>query len=85
MALCNVPKKVVVNARPHYGGIDGSPPQGDNSLKDHRPMRIRIQTPMESSVRPPKMRTSYPSPALVFVIVGVIVAAFVMFLVVRPH
>jgi len=57
----------------------------DNSLKDHRPKRIRIQPPIESSVRPPKMRTSYPSPALVFVIVGVIVAAFAMFLVFTPH
>jgi hypothetical protein len=53
--------------------------------KNHRLKRIRIQPCMESSVRPPKMRTSYPSPALVFVIVGVIVAAFVMFLVFRPH
>jgi hypothetical protein len=40
---------------------------------------------MELPVRSPEKRTSYPSPALVFVIVGVIAAAFVMFLVFRPH
>jgi hypothetical protein len=54
-------------------------------LENHRPKRSRIRPSMESPVRPPEQRTSYPSPALVFVIVGVIVAAFVMFLVLGPH
>jgi hypothetical protein len=54
-------------------------------LENHRLKPARIQLCMESSVRPPEKRTSYPSPALVFVIVGIIVVAFVMFLVLRPH
>jgi len=62
-----------------------SPSPCDNPMKDHRLKRIRIQPAMETPVRPPEQRTSYPSPALVFVIVGVIVAAFVMFLVLGPH
>jgi hypothetical protein len=33
---------------------------------------------------PPEKRTSFPSPTLVFIIVGVIAAAFLMFLVFRP-
>jgi hypothetical protein len=44
---------------------------------------IRIQTCMESPTPPPEKRQS-PSPTLVYIIVGVIAAAFVMFLVLRP-
>jgi hypothetical protein len=40
---------------------------------------------MESPIPPPEKRTSFPSPALVYIIVGVIAAAFVMFLVFRPR
>jgi hypothetical protein len=43
------------------------------------------KTGMESPTPPPEKRTSFPSPALVYIIVGVIAAAFVMFLVLRPH
>ena len=43
------------------------------------------KTCMESPTPPPEKRTSFPSPALVYIIVGVIAAAFVMFLVLRPH
>jgi hypothetical protein len=39
---------------------------------------------METPTPPPEMRASFPSPAMVFVIIGIIVAAFVMFLVLRP-
>jgi hypothetical protein len=40
---------------------------------------------MESPVPPPEKRTSFPSPALVYIIVAIIAAAFVMFLVFRPR
>ncbi len=39
---------------------------------------------MEPSVPPPDKNTSFASPTMIFVIVGIIVAAFVMFLVFRP-
>jgi hypothetical protein len=39
---------------------------------------------MEPSVPPPEKGTSLASPTMIFVIVGIIVAAFVMFLVFRP-
>jgi hypothetical protein len=39
---------------------------------------------MEPPIPPPEKRTSFPSPTLVFIIVGVIAAAFLMFLVFRP-
>jgi hypothetical protein len=39
---------------------------------------------MESPISPPEKRTSFPSPTFVFIIVGVIAAAFLMFLVFRP-
>jgi hypothetical protein len=40
---------------------------------------------MESPIPPPDKRTSFPSPTLVFIIVGVIAAAFLMFLVFQPR
>ena len=39
---------------------------------------------MESPIPPPEKRTSFAGPALVFVIVAVIAAAFLMFLVFHP-
>jgi hypothetical protein len=45
---------------------------------------IGIQFTMEPSV-PPEKRTSFPSPAMVYVIVGIIVMAFVLFLILRPR
>jgi hypothetical protein len=39
---------------------------------------------MESPIPPPVKRASFASPAMVFVIVGIIVMAFVLFLVFRP-
>jgi hypothetical protein len=40
---------------------------------------------MDSPTPPPEKRTSFPSPTLVYIIIGVIAAAFVMFLVLRPR
>jgi hypothetical protein len=39
---------------------------------------------MESSVPPPEKRTAFSGPAMVYVIVGIIVMAFVLFLILRP-
>jgi uncharacterized membrane protein YgaE (UPF0421/DUF939 family) len=39
---------------------------------------------MGPSVTPPEKRTSFASPTMAYVIVGIIVAAFVLFLVLRP-
>jgi hypothetical protein len=39
---------------------------------------------MDSPVLPPEKRTSFASPAMVFVIVGIIVATFVLFLILHP-
>jgi hypothetical protein len=39
---------------------------------------------MESPITPPEKRTSFASPAMVYVIVGIIVMAFVMFILFRP-
>jgi hypothetical protein len=43
-----------------------------------------IQPIMDPSVQPPDKNTSFASPTMIFVIVGIIVAAFVMFLVLHP-
>jgi hypothetical protein len=40
---------------------------------------------MESPIPPPEKRTSFPSPTLLIIIVGVIAAAFLMFLVFTPR
>jgi hypothetical protein len=40
---------------------------------------------MESPIPPPEKRTSFASPAMVYVIVGIIVMAFVLFIVFRPR
>jgi hypothetical protein len=45
---------------------------------------ISHPTIMEPSVPPPEKGTSLASPTMIFVIVGIIVAVFVMFLVLRP-
>jgi hypothetical protein len=39
---------------------------------------------MEPSITPPDKRTSFASPTMVFVIVGIIAATFVFFLVLHP-
>jgi hypothetical protein len=39
---------------------------------------------MEPPVVPPEKRTSFASPAMIFIIVGIIVATFILFLVFRP-
>ena len=39
---------------------------------------------MEPPVTPPDKRTSFASPAMVYVIVGVIVATFALFLILHP-
>jgi hypothetical protein len=39
---------------------------------------------MESHVPPPEKRTGFASPAMVYVIVGIIAATFLFFLVLRP-
>jgi len=39
---------------------------------------------MESPSLPPGKRTSFPNPTMVFVIIGIIVAAFVLFLIFHP-
>jgi len=39
---------------------------------------------MEPLVIPPEKRPSFASPAMVYIIVGLIVASFVLFLVFRP-
>jgi hypothetical protein len=58
--------------------------------RNHRMIGLpftRIQRPiaMDPPVPPPDKRASYPSAAMLFIIVGIIVAAFLMFLVFRPH
>jgi hypothetical protein len=45
---------------------------------------FRIQLLMEPPVVPPEKRTSFASPAMVYVIVGIIAASFLLFLVFRP-
>jgi hypothetical protein len=39
---------------------------------------------MEPPVIPPEKRTSFASPVMVYVIVGIIAAAFALFLILRP-
>ena len=39
---------------------------------------------MDPSITPPDKRTSFASPAMVFVIVGIIAVTFVLFLVLHP-
>jgi hypothetical protein len=39
---------------------------------------------METPVVPPEKRTSFASPAMVYVIVGIIAATFLLFLVFHP-
>jgi hypothetical protein len=39
---------------------------------------------METPATPPERRTSFPSPVMIYIIIGIIVAAFVLFLVFRP-
>jgi hypothetical protein len=39
---------------------------------------------MEPPVVPPEKRTSFPSPTMVYIIVGIIAGAFILFLVLRP-
>jgi hypothetical protein len=39
---------------------------------------------METPVVPPEKRTSFASPAMVYVIVGIIAVTFVMFLIFHP-
>jgi hypothetical protein len=40
---------------------------------------------METPILPPEKRTSLPSGTMVFIIFGIIVAAIVLFLVLRPR
>jgi hypothetical protein len=40
---------------------------------------------MESSSTPPGKRTSFPSPLMVLIIAGIIIAVIVLFLVLRPN
>jgi uncharacterized membrane protein YgaE (UPF0421/DUF939 family) len=40
---------------------------------------------MEPVVPPPEKRSSFASPTLIYVIVGIIVASFILFLVFRPR
>lgn len=46
---------------------------------------VSIQASMESPILPPEKRACNPSPTLVFIIVGVIAGAFVMFLLLGPQ
>jgi hypothetical protein len=39
---------------------------------------------MDTHINPPEKRTALSSPIMVYVIVGIIVVAFVLFLVLRP-
>jgi hypothetical protein len=39
---------------------------------------------MDPPVLPPEKRTSFASPAMIYVIVGIIAATFVLFLILRP-
>jgi hypothetical protein len=47
-------------------------------------LEFRIQLFMEPPVAPPEKRTSFASPAMLYVIVGIIAGSFVLFLVFRP-
>jgi hypothetical protein len=40
---------------------------------------------MDTNVPPPEKRTSFASPAMVYIIVGIIVISFILFLVFRPR